>query len=174
LVEDGNLYHFVRNSLVNAIDILGLEGRSVDNIWGYCCCGKAGRISAEPIATGVKRCSANSTVEGVDHGWIEIDGWSADFNTDGSIWWSVGIVNIPTDYAKKSSKKCEDVLLSPCRFDFKKFRGNVKAEAEMDKKNPPTYTVVPLVGVQCFTWANSIISRAMEKSGPCGGEAGSQ
>lgn len=168
--EDGNLYHFIRNSPVNGIDVLGLE----DNIWGYCCCGKAGRISAKPIPTGVRRCSADSTVEGVDHGWLEIDGWSADFNTDGSIWWSTGTVNIPTDYAKKDSKKCEDVLLSLCRYDFKKFRANVKAGAEKDKANPPTYTVIPFIGDQCFSWVNGIIGRAMQKSGPCGGEASAE
>jgi len=170
--DDGNLYHFIRNNPVNGIDVVGLE----DNIWGYCCCGKAGRISAKPISTGVRKCSADSTIEGVDHGWLEIDdwsepdNWSADFNTDGSVVSSTGTVNIPTDYAKKKSKKCEDVILSPCKYDFKKFRDNIKSEAEKDKANPPTYSVIPFVGDQCFSWANGIIDRAMKKSGPCGGE----
>jgi RHS repeat-associated protein len=120
----------------------------------HCCC--EGRIlTRSKIPTGIRICRANSPDLGVEHQWIEIDGWSAGFSGTGpgmlDYLYCPGVVNIPDGYSTRTDKQCEEVLASPCSVNISKLKEKIKADAEKSKENPPPY----LLGVgDCRQWSD--------------------
>jgi hypothetical protein len=117
-----------------------------------------------PIKSGLKTCTGKANTVDTDHGWLEMDGWSADFIAAGSIWWGHGVVRSPTDYVEHSDKVCTDVLIYPCYKDKDKFVKAVKALVAASVKSPPNYNWIIN---NCFQWDSGIISDALNASGGC-------
>jgi RHS repeat-associated protein len=142
-----NMYAFVQNSPIDLIDVNGLisfdwerfksdfcpscNGKPYNPFKRCCCDGKI--LSRNEIPTGIKICKATSPNYGVEHEWIEIDGWSAGFTgtADGNPIAKPGEVNIPDPYAStRPDKVCTEIEASPCNVNITALKDAIKKEAQ--------------------------------------------
>jgi hypothetical protein len=157
IAESGgeNLFTFVRNNSIVQIDPQGLECGGGNNIfifwlyyhwWG---CGEQD--------TGVERYKwqENPGRPGKYHVWLEWDGVALDSNGDS--WW-----NPPGSYTVTFPQKRlpvgglgEAIKLSPCEYDFAKFKSCLSAKGTADNGH---------WGGKCNNYADGAVSECKAKS----------
>lgn len=162
---DSNPYRFLHNDAVNETDFLGLWY----NIFTHCCC-RGQLIPRKPVPSGIRFCDIKSDYGEYDHGWIEIDGFSAGFVAGDSIWGGPGRVEIPDPYADRSYKRCRDILLSPCKYDFKVLKLQIANAIIADQANPGQYNVAV---ANCYHWRFYMLNHFLATHKGCGDSMGS-
>jgi hypothetical protein len=186
-----NLFEYVWDSPTNRSDPLGLQAYPPvfplqdwtplphdpgDDDWPYwgccagkrydkvthCCCTKDGAehiVDKKPIPSGIKSCFVPETRYGYPHAYVVVDGWSAGYFPTGSIFGGPGEVDIPDPHYGEGH--CKDVLLSPCRYDFKKVK---KAIKDFATKPPGAYWVF---FHDCVSWRNAAIWHGTQNGKGC-------
>ncbi len=154
--KDLNLYGFVQNDPIDAIDYLGLF--CCKGVWynpfTHCC--RNGKVTKRgKVDTGYSKCSApTQTQPKVDHVWLEWDGGSAGFYpngaTDGTL---PGQVQSPDPASQRAGKKCDPIRLDPCHYDIDAFKNCMQQYINRTSANPPMYHTFQIFGENCQTWS---------------------
>jgi RHS repeat-associated protein len=162
---DTNPYRFLHNDAINETDFLGLWY----NIFTHCCC-RGQLIPRKPVPSGIRFCDIKSDYGEYDHGWIEIDGFSAGFYAGDSIWGGTGHVDIPDYYAGRSYKRCRDILLSPCKYDLKVLKLQIINAIIADQANSGQYHWIL---ANCYHWRSYMLNHFLATHKGCGDSMGS-
>jgi RHS repeat-associated protein len=137
-----------------------------------CCCNGVLQNRAA-VKTGVKYCE-NAIYpwlgySSIDHAWIEYGGHTYELNPTGSVFWGTTSFDIDSLEAKYKENwatlDCKETVLSPCEYDVAEFlrRMDLILAAEKAKYGAGPqrqYSILPLVGWNCQSWARDVIGGA--------------